>query len=254
MDYCVHGSMRLAGSAPKPHARDRESHLCRATVPRTNNPVSRLAQTGSCHFQGLPLLAARHVGSGGPCCTSLVAVPTPGGYPGLPTLNWSDAHGNDPRRPAVRLWGNSSSFQDVARNEAGPRVRPGEAWHVVSRTSRRLRCNEDAKQVQKSILAGVAISFEFLACVPHHEVHAINRSVQMGQYTDLGTAPRYRLEVSITRSESVAVVVEGSLEDLARGTSFHHGSTAAPSSPGLSRLPSRRSLEPSRKLLDRKRK
>ena len=90
--------------------------------------------------------------------------------------------------------------------------------------------------------------------VLHHKVHAINWSVQMGQYTDLGTAPRYRLEVSITRSESVAVVVEGSLEDVARGTSFHHESTAAPSSPGLFRLLSPRSLEPSRKPLDRRRK
>ena len=47
------------------------------------------------------------------------------------------------------------SIRDVARNEAGPRVRPGEAWHVASRVSRRLRCNEDAKQVQRIILAGV---------------------------------------------------------------------------------------------------
>ena len=170
---------------------------------------------------------------------------------------WVIPRRNDPRRKKIHypLLGElRPSIQEFARIEAGPRVRPGEAWHVASKTSRRLRFNEDAKQVQGIILAGVVREVEFLACVPHHVVHVTSRSVQMGQSTDLGTAPRYRLEVSRTRSESVTMVVEGPLEDLARRTPFHHESPAAPSSPGLPQRPMSLSHESSRKLPDRRSK
>ena len=76
----------------------------------------------------------------------------------------------------------------------------------------------------------------------------------MSQPPDLGTAPRYRLVVSMTRTESVAMVVEGPLEDLPRRAPFGHAPTAASTDPGLSRLPMPHSRESSRKLLDRRRK
>ena len=75
----------------------------------------------------------------------------------------------------------------------------------------------------------------------------------MAQPPDPGTARRYRLKVSMTRSESVALVVEGSLEKPPRCASSGHESPASSTNPELSRLPSPRSHESSRKLLDRRR-
>ena len=153
-----------------------------------------------------------------------------------------------------------SSFQDVARNEAGPPVRPGEAWHIVSGSSRRLRFNGDAKQMLENILAGVVREIEFFACMPYLPAHVSDWSVQMAHPTDLGGAQRYRIEVSMTRSESVAIVVEEPLDDLARYTPSGRGSPAASGPPaastdsGLRRLPMPRSFESPRKLLEGRRK
>jgi len=159
--------------------------------------------------------------------------------------------------PTTSLGAFRPSSQNAASKEAGPRVRPGEAWHVVSRTSRRLRRNEDAKQVQRIILAGVVMFFTlavliFQLILDIIVVHGTNRSIQMTQPRDLGTAPRFRLEVSTTRSESIAMVVEGPLEDLSRRAPFSHEPPAATASLGLSRLPMSRSHESSRKLLGRR--
>ena len=76
----------------------------------------------------------------------------------------------------------------------------------------------------------------------------------MARHTDLGSAQRCRIEVSMTRSESVAIVVEGPLDDFPRGFPSNHKSPPAPTDSRLSRLPMPLSLEPSRKLLERKRK
>ena len=42
---------------------------------------------------------------------------TPGGYPGLPALNRSDAHGDDPRRPAVQFFPRGDVRDATARRE-----------------------------------------------------------------------------------------------------------------------------------------
>lgn len=76
----------------------------------------------------------------------------------------------------------------------------------------------------------------------------------MAQSSDTVTARHYRLDVSMTRSESVALVVEESLDDFPWRAPFDHSSPAASTNPELPRSPMSRSHESSRKLLDRKRK
>ena len=58
----------------------------------------------------------------------------------------------------------------------------------------------------------------------------------------------------MTRSESVAMVVEGQLDDLPRDTPFGHESPTASTNPELRRLQMLRPHESFRKLLDRRRK
>ena len=105
-----------------------------------------------------------------------------------------------------------------------------------------------------NILAGVVGMIDFFARAPYLAAHVRNWSVQMAHPTDLGTAQRYRIEVSMTRSESVAMVVEGSLDDLARYTPSGRGSPAASTDSGLRRLSMPRSFESPRKLLEGRRK
>ena len=76
----------------------------------------------------------------------------------------------------------------------------------------------------------------------------------MTRRSDLGTEPRYRLEVSMTRTESVAMVVEGPLEDLPRRAPFGHATTPVSTNRGLYRLSMTPSRDSSSKLLDRRRK
>lgn len=94
----------------------------------------------------------------------------------------------------------------------------------------------------------------FFAVNPIIGVDVADRSIQMTRPPVLVAAPRYRLEVSTTRTETVAMVVEGSIEDLPRRAPFDHAPRPASTNPGLPRSPMLRPRESSRKLPDRRRK
>lgn len=104
------------------------------------------------------------------------------------------------------------------------------------------------------MLAGVVSIVESLTCVPYLVAHLVNRSIQMAQPPDFGAASRCRIEFSMTRSESVTMVVDGSLERSLWRTPFAHDSPATSTNRGLSRLPMSLSNESSRKLPDRRSK